>query len=510
MSTCIRFVLGDQLNLQHPWFTKPEPSALVVLMEMRQETDYVVHHIQKVVAFFGAMRAFAEELSNSGHRVEYLRINDPRNRQNLVENLKWLAAEHGATRLELQEPDEYRLDVLYKSLEKTLGIAVSITGTHHFITSRYSLSERFPKAKQFRQEVLYRQLRVETGVLMDGKEPVGGNWNYDADNRKAFDARLPIPEPLVWKATPGLEDLIAQAGVKTMGEWGKGLRYWPITRSESLDLLNDFIEHRLPFFGPYQDAMGHGQPFLYHSRLSFSLNTHQLHPLEVVQRVEQAWRAEPERIPLASAEGFIRQVLGWREYVRGIYWHTMPNYATGNALGHRAKLPAWYWTGNTRMACMRAAIGQSLQYAYAHHIQRLMITGNFALLLGVDPSEVDAWYLGIYADAIEWVEMPNTRGMSQWADGGLMASKPYISSGQYIKKMGNHCAACAYSVAERTGPKACPFNALYWDFVDRHRNLLQRNPRMAMACRSFDQFSPQTRAALLEKAAEVKSGVDGL
>jgi deoxyribodipyrimidine photolyase-related protein len=256
--------------------------------------------------------------------------------------------------------------------------------------------------------------------------------------------------------------------------------------------------------------MGHGQPFLYHSRLSFSLNTHQLHPLEVVQRVEQAWRAEPERIPLASAEGFIRQVLGWREYVRGIYWHTMPNYATGNALGHRAKLPAWYWTGNTRMACMRAAIGQSLQYAYAHHIQRLMITGNFALLLGVDPSEVDAWYLGIYADALEWVEMPNTRGMSQWADGGLMASKPYISSGQYIKKMGNHCAACAYSVAERTGPKACPFNALYWDFVDRHRNLLQRNPRMAMACRSFDQFSPQTRAALLEKAAEVKSGVDGL
>lgn len=510
MSTCIRFVLGDQLNLQHPWFAKPDKGAVVVLMEMRQETDYVVHHIQKVAAFFGAMRAFAEALKKGGHRVEYLRIDDARNRQNLAENLQWLAAEHGATRIELQEPDEYRLDLLYKSLEKTLGIAVFITGTHHFITSRNSLGERFPKAKQFRQELLYRQLRVETGVLMDGNEPVGGSWNYDADNRKAFDPKLRVPEPLAWEPIPGLEESITQADIKTLGEPGKNRRYWPITREEALHTLDDFIEHRLPYFGPYQDALSHAHPFLFHSRISFSLNAHILHPLEVVQRVEQAWRAEPERIPLSSAEGFIRQVLGWREYVRGIYWHTMPNYATANALNHRAKLPQWYWTGKTRMACMSAAIGQSLTYAYAHHIQRLMITGNFALLLGVDPNEVDAWYLGIYADAIEWVEMPNTRGMSQWADGGLMASKPYISSGQYINKMGNHCKQCHYDVNARTGAKACPFNALYWDFIDRHRTLLQRNPRMAMACRTFDKFSPTTRAELLEKAAEVKAGVDGV
>ena len=504
----LRLVLGDQLNVGHPWYSQCDHQVVYVLMEVRQETDYAWHHVQKVLGFFGAMRRFARQLREKGHRVLYLTLDDPRNTQEIPRNLRWLLERSGAERFAYQLPDEHRLDDQLKAFAEELDLAVEVADTAHFLTERTELARLFQGKKQYLMERFYRTMRERTGLLMDGDRPAGGRWNFDKENRGRPSKGHLAPPPLLFDHDlSGLLELVRRQGVKTMGTVDARHFPWPLDRSEALQLLDHFVDHLLPDFGRYQDALMPGQWALYHSRLSFALNLKLLDPLEVCRAVEEAWRSDPERIGIAQAEGFIRQIIGWREYMRGIYWAHMPGFAERNFFGHDRELPAWYWTGDTRMACLRDAIRGSLENAYAHHIQRLMVTGNFALLAGVHPDAVDAWYLGVYIDAIEWVEITNTRGMSQFADGGIVGTKPYVSSGAYLDRMGHHCKGCHYDVKDRIGERACPFNALYWHFHERNRSRLEgpdARPglmtRIGRVYHTWDAMDADTREALLNKA----------
>lgn len=509
----IRLILGDQLNQGHSWYRVQDPSVLYVLMEIRQETDYVQHHIRKIVAFFLAMRRFAVFLHAHGHALHYIRLDDPDNRQNLAENLRHLVGRYAVMRLEYQLPDEYRLDRQLKGLSEALGIEVQPCDTEHFLTRRDELFRLSGNRKPYLMERFYRTMRRRHGILMAGDAPAGGKWNYDAENRARLPEGLPVPEPIRFlnpaEIRP-LAQMIGDAGVRTLGQLNEEDWFWPSCREDALRMLDHFLESGLPQFGRYQDAMSRRSGTVFHSLLSFALNTKMLSPLEVIQRAEAWWQneADPEKLP--QVEGFIRQILGWREYMRGVYWAEMPGFAQLNYFDHTRHLPSYYWSGETEMNCLRQAIGQSLHLAYAHHIQRLMITGNFALLSGVDPGEVDRWYLGIYADAIEWVEITNTRGMSQFADGGITGTKPYVSSANYIRKMSDYCGGCRYNPEIRTGPGACPFNSLYWHFHHRHRALLGSNFRLAHVYRNWDRMGENQRDALLRQAEEYLERIDSL
>ncbi len=464
------------------------------------------------------MRRFAEQLRSQGHRVLYLRLHDPRNTHSIADNLAWVIERCGSTRFGYQLPDEHRLDGQMKSFAAECGCIVEVADTEHFITTREELGALFKGKKQYLMERFYRVMRERTGLLMDGDAPAGGKWNYDAENRgRPPKGHLAPPPKLFSHDLRDIQHMVQAHGVKTIGSVDAAHFSWPLTRAEALDLLEYFCAHLLPLFGTYQDALMPGQWALYHSRLSFAMNVKLIGPLEVCRAVEAAWRADPKGIGIAQAEGFIRQIIGWREYMRGVYWARMPRFAELNFFGHDRKLPAWYWTGDTRMACLHDAITGSLANAYAHHIQRLMVTGNFALLAGVHPDEVDRWYLGIYIDALEWVEITNTRGMSQFADGGIVGTKPYVSSGAYLNKMGHHCASCHYKVSERTGEKACPFNALYWHFLARNRERMlspDARPglmvRMAMPYRTWDAMPVGTCNALMEKGEQLLRDIEKL
>lgn len=499
MSTTLRLILGDQLNNQHPWLENIDPSVTYVMMEMRQETDYVVHHVQKIVGFFLAMRQFARELTAQGHRVIYYELDDPENKQDLRTQIHYLVQKHGFSSVEYQLPDEYRLEQQLQSICQDLDIPSHAVDSHHFLTSRGFLKDFFKGKKSYLMETFYREMRRKYQVLMEGNEPLGGQWNFDQENRKPLKEKGLLQAPgLHPKSVGNILDQLSRAGVKTLGSLDPEAFAWPSSRKESLDLLHHFCQHLLPNFGTYQDAMTTWDPYLFHSRLSFSLNCKMISPLEVVQAAEKAWSTQQDKISLAQVEGFIRQILGWREYMRGIYWAEMPRFATLNYFGHERKLPSWFWTGKTKMNCLNHSITQSLTHAYAHHIQRLMVTGNFALLAGIHPDEVDAWYLGIYIDAIQWVEITNTRGMSQFADGGIVGTKPYTSSANYIKKQGNYCSTCAYDADEKVGDRACPFNSLYWHFHVRHREKLEKNPRIGMVYRTWDKMT--AKQEVLEQA----------
>ena len=499
MAHTLRLILGDQLNSQHSWFTSTDPDVSYLMMEMRQETDYVNHHIQKVVGFFLAMRHFAKELKQQGHRVIYLRLDDPDNQQSLASQLPLLIENEGITRFEYQLPDEFRLDQLLQSTCVSLGIPCQAVDTEHFLTSREFLNDFFKGKKTFLMETFYREMRKKYQVLMDGKEPITGQWNYDQDNRQSLKDKSLLKKAYTHsKQVHELCGMLEKSGVKTIGNIDAEQFPWPTSRQESLEVLAYFCEELLEHFGAYQDALTTWDPFLFHSRLSFSLNSKMLSPLEVVQAVEAHWMANQHKVGIAQVEGFIRQIIGWREYMRGIYWAKMPEFAQLNFFGHERKLPDWFWTGKTKMNCLSQSIGQSLKLSYAHHIQRLMVTGNFALLAGIHPDEVDQWYLGIYIDAIEWVEITNTRGMSQFADGGLVGTKPYVSSANYIKKQGNYCSSCAYQADKKTGEGSCPFNSLYWHFHARHRELLEKNPRIGMVYRTWDKMG--NKQELIEQA----------
>ena len=497
----LRLVLGDQLNLNHSWYSETSNEVLYVLMELKQETDYVKHHIQKVVAFFAAMEAFSQQLNEMGKRCEYWKINDAQNTGDLVENLNALIVQENIQQFEYQLPDEYRLDYQLIAFCKSLNIPSNAYDTEHFITTRNELGDLFAGKKMYLMETFYRKQRKKTGILMEGKEPVGGKWNFDHDNRNKFNGKVALPPDSTVKSNQTeIYKRILDSGITTIGKIEPSNFIWPINKTQALKVLQEFVDFRLPWFGTYQDALSTTDAFLFHSRISFALNSKILHPLEVINACVDAWKKDTTRISINQLEGFVRQIIGWREYMRGIYWLKMPEYALLNYFNHSRPLPAWFWTGETKMKCLQHSIGQSLEFAYAHHIQRLMVTGNFALLAGIDPNQLDEWYLGIYIDAIEWVEITNTRGMSQFADGGIVGSKPYVSSAAYIDKMGNYCGQCFYNKKEKIGDKACPFNSLFWHFYHRNESKLGKNPRIGMMYQTWRKMSLEVQEQLLHQA----------
>ena len=506
----LRLVLGDQLNPQHSWFKEPSQDVVFLLMEMRQETDYVLHHAQKILAIFAAMRDFSRMLREAGHCVHYMTIDDPANRQSLTANLDALLASYNAGAFEYQSPDEWRLDTQLGEYSRGLSIPWRMADSEHFFTERDEAARLFGARRQWRMEDFYRSMRAKHNVLIDNSgRPAGGQWNYDHDNRKSWPG-LP-PEPADFRPHhdhTALWRTVVAAGIQTFGEPSAERVAWPLNRAEALQQLEAFVMHALPRFGDFQDAMSFRASRLFHSLLSFALNTKMISPREVVGRVEAAWREG--RAPLAATEGFIRQILGWREYVRGFYWAHMPGYERQNVFGHDAPLPAWFWTGQTKMRCLSNAIGQSLEHAHAHHIQRLMVIGNFALLAGLAPGEVHRWYLGVYVDAFEWVELPNTLGMSQFADGGLLATKPYVSSAAYIHRMSDYCKGCHYDRQLRDGERACPFNSLYWDFFARHTKRLSTNPRLGLVYRQIEKMGVPAVRSLRARADLLRGSLNSL
>ncbi|WP_037315278.1 cryptochrome/photolyase family protein [Salegentibacter sp. Hel_I_6] len=498
----LRLILGDQLNHHHKWFKEEQDNISYVFMEMRQETDYVMHHIQKVVGFFSAMRNFAKHLIEREHEVIYLKINDKKNEQTLPENLKQLISEYKIEKFEYQLPDEFRLDLQLKDFCKELSIETEAYDTEHFLTSREDLSNFYKGKKQMTMEYFYRDMRKKYDVLMvNTKDPEGGKWNFDKSNRKKWTGKPEIPHERGFrKDVSKLLEEIDEAGIKTFGNIEAEKFNWSTSREDSLSVLNYFCKNLLVHFGDFQDALHTEEAYLFHSRLSFALNTKMLHPKEVIDSVISHWRENKDEIDISQVEGFVRQILGWREYMRGIYWKEMPGYKQSNKLDNQNQLPDFYWTANTKMNCLKHSIQQSLDNAYAHHIQRLMITGNYALLTQTHPDEVDAWYLGIYIDAIEWVEITNTRGMSQFADGGIVATKPYVSSGSYINRMSNYCKGCHYDVKKKTGENACPFNSLYWNFLDDKREFFQNNRRMSMMLNMLEKRPQDELVKIKERA----------
>lgn len=509
MPKTLRLILGDQLNSQHSWYEEKDASITYLMLELKQETDYVAHHIQKVIAFFLSMRNFSQHLKTQGHQVIYVTLNQEDNFQDLRKMIQSLVKKHDFDQFEYQLPDEYRLDEQLKSICKNLSIPCRSVDSEHFLTEREYVKIFFQGKKTFLMESFYRQMRKDFDILMDGKEPAQGKWNFDHENRATLKDKGLLRKPKVHtKDVTDILKMIETAKVKTIGKVDIGAFDWPCSREESLEVLDHFCNHLLIHFGDYQDALTTWDPFLFHSRLSFAMNTKMLSPLEVVKKVEDYWKAHQDEIHISQVEGFIRQILGWREYMRGIYWAKMPEFAELNFFNHQRKLPDWFWTGDTKMKCLSHSIGQSLDLAYAHHIQRLMVIGNFALLAGIHPDQIDQWYLGVYIDALEWVEITNTRGMSQFADGGIVGTKPYVSSANYIHKMGNYCSQCAYSHTKKIGEGACPFNSLYWHFFDRNREKLENNPRIGMAYRTLDKL--KNKEELLEQAETYLGDLDRL
>lgn len=497
----LRLLLGDQLNLQHSWFVHPDPSVLYVIMEIRTETDYVWHHIQKACAFFAAMENFAELLNNEGHDTEYIKIDDLSNKQNFGANCDVLIKKYAIEIFEYQLPDEYRLNEELKSYCSKLEIACQFSDTEHFYTTRDELGNFFSGKRGLLMENFYHEMRKKHNILMAGKEPVGGKWNFDVENRSKLPKNhKPSPPLLFDNDVQAQYNRIVAAGIKTIGLINPKRLYWPVNRKQALTVLKYFTEYCLPLFGTFQDAMHTDEWSVYHSRLSFAMNTKMISPKEVVSAAMLAWEQDKKTISINQLEGFIRQILGWREYMRGIYWLKMPGFESMNYFDHQRKLPDWYWTGKTKMNCLKHSIGQSLEHAYAHHIQRLMITGNFALLAGIKPDDVDFWYLGIYIDAIQWVEITNVRGMSQFADGGIIGSKPYTGTANYIHKQSNYCDKCQYNRHTKVDENSCPFNSLYWDFHDRHRDKLSANHRLSMVYKLWDKMAPMDRETILLRA----------
>ena len=506
----VRLILGDQLNEQHSWIETADYNVLFVMMEIKQETDYVTHHIQKVVAFFAAMRNFNKRLIDLGHRTHYIKLDDTNNKQSLTDNLKSIFKEYKATKFEYQFPDEYRLDQQLLEFCKHIEIESKVIDSEHFMTSRTDFTDFFKEKKQLIMEFFYRNMRKQFNLLLEGGQPLGGQWNFDKNNRNKWKGSPAIPKPYTPKSDQLLElkKIIETVGVKTLGSFNENHFLFATTREEAIEQLNYFCTHLLVHFGTYQDAMDTEEENLFHSRISFSLNVKLLNPLEVVQKVIEYYHQNQDFIELSQVEGFVRQIIGWREYIRGVYWKEMPNYKTLNVLNNKNPLPEFYWTGETKMNCLSNSITNSLDHAYAHHIQRLMITGNFSLLAQVDPNEVDAWYLGIYADAIEWVQLPNTRGMSQWADGGIVATKPYVSAAAYINKMSTYCSTCTYDKKKRLGKDACPFNSLYWNFLDDKKQYFAKNNRMSMMLRLLEKIPIEELVEIKERAYKIIKNPD--
>ncbi|MEL6582572.1 MAG: cryptochrome/photolyase family protein [Pseudomonadota bacterium] len=497
-------VLGDQLSPNLSALMQADPVTDIVFMaEVRGEGTYVRHHAKKIALILAAMRHFAEELRAAGWQVAYTRLDDPDNTQTIDGELLRRAEEFGADEVLATAPGEWRL----REALDGLPLPVTQLSDDRFICTETEFATWAGGRKQTRMEFFYREMRRKTGLLMDGDQPEGGKWNYDHDNRRPAKGDLFMPTPARHDPDDVTAEVLALVEQEYPDTFGDLLPFWfATTRAGAEAAAERFMSEALPGFGDYQDAMLEGERFLYHSVLSVYLNIGLLDPLKLCQMAEAEYRAG--RAPLNAVEGYIRQIIGWREFIRGIYFWSGPDYTTSNELGADRALPSFYWTGETDMACIGAAVEQTIEEAYAHHIQRLMVTGNFALLAGLDPKEVHEWYLAVYADAFEWVEAPNTIGMVLHADGGKVGSKPYAASGAYIDRMSDHCKSCRYNVKKKTGEDACPFNPLYWDFLLRHRNRFGGNPRMAQMYRTWDRMKPETQEAYTQSAQAVLAKLD--
>jgi deoxyribodipyrimidine photolyase-related protein len=494
MSKALILVLGDQLS---PTLASLQgvdrANVVVVLAEVWDEATYVRHHQAKIALVFSAMRHFAEELRADGWQVDYVKLDDPANTGSLRGEVERALSRHQASSLRVVEPGEWRLQEDFEQWSDSLGCPVEILPDTRFLCSRTEFYAWAAPRKELRMEFFYRDMRRQTGLLMEGDKPVGGKWNYDAENRSGPPKGLSPPTPPRFAPDAVTQEVMALVTARFGTHFGSLEQFnWPVTAAEAERALDCFLRERLPDFGTWQDAMVAGQDFMFHGLISPAINLGLLDPLEVCRRAEAEYRAG--RAPLNAVEGFIRQIIGWREYIRGMYWLEMPGLAEANALNAQRPLPEFFWTGETKMRCLSECVRTTREHAYAHHIQRLMVLGNFALLAGINPQEVSDWFLVVYADAFEWVELPNVAGMALHADGGRLASKPYAASGAYINRMSDYCRGCAYDVKQKVGPEACPFNALYWDFMARNEKKLGKNMRLANPYATWRRMSDEQRA----------------
>ncbi|WP_417533422.1 cryptochrome/photolyase family protein [Marinobacterium stanieri] len=496
----LRLILGDQLSLNISSLKDIDPEQDLILMcELHSEATYVAHHKKKLVLVLAAMRHFAKTLKEKGYRVCYRRLDDTDRDSDFIREVEHILNASGCRHCVITKSGEYRLLQQFQQWQQTSDAHIELREDDRFLSSTDDFREWAQGRRQLRMEYFYRSLRKRYGILMHEGKPVGGQWNFDSSNRKAMPADLTPPAPARFEPdsiTQDVIDLIQTGFPDHFGELDDF--HYAVTRAQALEVLDQFIRERLPLFGDYQDAMRQQDPWLFHSHLSFYINLGLLEPREVIEAAETAY--QQEQAPLNAVEGFIRQILGWREYVRGLYWLQMPAYKEGNYLKADRPLPGLYWGQTTAMNCLHQCVEDTRRHAYAHHIQRLMVLGNFALLVGANPVEVNEWYLLVYADAYEWVEMPNVQGMILFADGGRMASKPYAASGAYINRMSDYCQHCRYDVKQKTGAKACPFNYLYWDFLARNQEQLEQNPRLGLAYRNLNKMSDDAREAIQESA----------
>ncbi|MEH3106032.1 MAG: cryptochrome/photolyase family protein [Sphingomonas fennica] len=494
-------VLGDQLS-EHLASLRgvKRADAVVLMMEVADETTYVRHHPKKIALILSAMRHFAAALEKAGWTVDYVRLDDRGNSGSFTGEVARAVKRHTPERIRIVEAGEWRVMEMIRGWEKAFGLPVEILEDDRFVASLDEFRAWAKGRRGLTMEYFYREMRRKTGLLMDGDQPEGGRWNYDADNRKVPPRGLNYPAPERFTPDETTRDVLALVAKRFGGHFGDLEPFaLPVTRKQALAALRHFIDASLPGFGDYQDAMLAGQDTLYHSMLSPPLNCGLLTPLELCEAAAEAYAAG--KAPLNAVEGFIRQVIGWREYIRGMYWLRMPDFAEDNALGADRPLPEFYWTGETEMRCLAEAVDVTKREAWSHHIQRLMVLGNFAMLAGVKPQAIDDWFLVVYADAYQWVELPNVLGMSQYADGGILGSKPYAAGGAYIDRMSDYCGRCRYDVKQKTGPDACPFNALYWDFLARNEAKLKGNQRMRNAYAGWRRMKPAVRDAYRQSAA---------
>ncbi len=504
----LRVVLGDQLSRDLAALRDLDRARdTVLLVEVRAECTYVRHHQKKIILILSGMRHFAAALAAEGTRVRYVTLDDPANTQSFRGEVVRAAADLGPARIVVTEPGEWRVRDDIGGWQDAAGVPVEVLADGRFLASIADFRHWAEGRRSLRMEFFYRDMRRRHGLLLDDGLPAGGRWNYDPENRKRLPAAVTAPARFRYEPDATTRAVIALVAREFGDHFGAAEDFaLPVTAEEAEHALSDFIAERLPSFGDWQDAMRAGEGALFHALISTSLNLGLLDPLACCRAAERAWREGAA--PLPAVEGFIRQILGWREYVRGIYWTHMPEYGTRNALAATRKLPWFYWSADTDMRCLADAVATTRDHAYAHHIQRLMLTGNFALLAALHPDEVDEWYLIVYADAYQWVEMPNVRGMALFADGGVMGSKPYAASGAYINRMSDYCGKCHYDVRRSTGPGACPFNFLYWDFMARHAAMLGGNPRMAMPLRTYERMAPDKQAALRDEAQRFLARMD--
>ncbi len=516
-STKAVLILGDQLDLNNPALkANPPGSARVLMFETVSESKVVWVHKARIALFLSAMRHFAQALKDQGYDVDYHALDDPNNSQvssecTLPEQLANVCQRSRFSSIEMAEPGEWRLEQELIAVAKANQFALKMFEDTHYLCSKAEFSKWVSGYKQIRMEYFYREMRKRTQVLMDGDEPAGGKWNYDADNRGAYPKEGPgdIASPAHFKPDEITKQVFKLVESRFHDHPGSLAKFmWPVTRDQALEALDHFISHRFKNFGTYQDAMWTNTPFGWHSLISCALNLHLLHPMEVISKAQAAY--DDGLVDLPSAEGFIRQILGWREFMRGMYWLDMPKMREDNALKATLDLPNWFWTGKTGMNCLSDSIGQTLDYAYAHHIQRLMVIGNFALLAGLSPQQVEDWFLAVYVDAVEWVELPNVAGMALYANGGRFTSKPYISSGAYINRMSNYCKGCKYKPAQKTGDAACPFTTLYWAFLDRHESLLASNPRTGLMVKNIQRMDEEQRKAIRDKTDQLFKNIEQL